>query len=90
MEDEVDGKGRANFYAHQRPSEVSNLPWQASLRQFRNREEVPLNFIGRKALRTPDAFGDECMFCPRPMAGVWRAVGSIPLMRTLPVTPRCQ
>ena len=81
---DFDGKGRANFYAHQHPVEVPSLHYQT----LPNREQVPLNFIGRKTLRAPTS--SESMFCPQPLDGVWRAEKAIPIMRTLPITPRFQ
>jgi hypothetical protein len=85
---DADGNARASFYRNQTPYEVNDVTFKSSLYRYNQREQVPLNFIGRKTLRAPT--DDSCMFCPRPMDGKWRAEDHIPIMRTQGITPKFQ
>jgi hypothetical protein len=80
---EYDGKGRANFYKHQKTYEVDNIVYRSALYRYKNREQIPQNFIGRKTLRAPK--DDTRMFDPKPMDGVYHAEDHMPILRTLPV-----
>ena len=52
---ENDGKGRANFYAHQHPVPTDDLEFRASVYRlnYNPRPAIPNNFVGRHALRPP-------------------------------------
>ena len=79
-----DGRAQVSYYRHQQRIDQPSTELHSSLYRYRGYlDQVPLNFFGRQTLRAP---GDDlCMFCPRPLDGVWRAESHIPIMRTQPV-----
>lgn len=83
-------KAQVNFYARQIPQMYTrDLELKSSLYRYRSQhDQVPLNFIGRKAIRPPNE--DIAAFNPAPLDGVWRAADHIPVMRTMPVRPKFQ
>lgn len=83
-----DSKGQVSFYKHQIPQMYEEgREYRSSLYRYRSEhDQVPLNFIGRRTLRTLN--DGSRVFNPMPMDGVWYPEKHVPLMRGLPITPR--
>ena len=81
---ENDGKGKANFYAHQHPVPTEDREFRASVYRanYNPMPSIPNNFIGRRALRSPT--DDDRAFSPVHFDG---APGNPPAARETPRMP---